>query len=325
MLTGARSDVLLRKGLKLSHLRLMAALAETDQLTQAATSIGISQPAASRLVTEIERIIGTPVHERTGRGIGLTSTGRALALRAQRVRLELDDAARDLAEVAAGGVGHVRIGTVTGAALDRVVPALQHERANHPSVTVEVVVAASDALCDQLLTGRLDFALGRLPQDPQAQMLSYRVMEAEPLALVTRRGHPLLTSALSPVAALQYDWLMPGPDSLMTRTVLARLQTLGLPVPRLRVSTTSFMLVLALLQQSDDIATVARATALQLASGPDAAIAILPLDLGITVEPYGMILRQGVSLTPAAQRLADRVMATKPAKGAALTLQAARD
>ena len=116
MLTDPRSDHLLRKGLKLSHLRLMAALADTQQLTQAAASIGISQPAASRLVTEIERIIGAVVHERTGRGIGLTAIGRALALRAQRVRLELDDAARDLAEVAAGGVGHVRIGTVTGAA-----------------------------------------------------------------------------------------------------------------------------------------------------------------------------------------------------------------
>ncbi|MBC7480097.1 MAG: LysR family transcriptional regulator [Pseudorhodobacter sp.] len=307
-----RSDVLLRRGLKLSHLRLMAALADTGQLTQAATSIGISQPAASRLVTEIETIIGAVVHERTGRGIGLTPTGRALALRAQRIRLELDDAARDLAEVAAGGVGHVRIGTVTGAALDRVLPALQQERANHPSVTVEVVVAASDALCDQLLTGRLDFALGRLPQE-QAQLLSYRVMEAEPLALIVRRGHPLLKGGLTPEAVLACDWLMPGPDSLMTRTVLARLQALGLPTPRTRVSTTSFMLTLALLQNSDDVATVARATALQLASAPNAALAILPLDLGITVEPYGMILRQGVSLTTAAQRLADRVMATKPA------------
>lgn len=317
MLTGSRSDMLLRKGLKLSHLRLMAALAETEQLTQAATAIGISQPAASRLVTEIERIIGAAVHERAGRGIGLTAIGRALALRAQRVRLELDDAARDLAEVAAGGVGHVRIGTVTGAALDRVLPALRHERQDHPSVTVEVVVAASDALCGQLLSGRLDFALGRMPQDPQAQMLAYDPLEAEPLSLVVRRGHPLLTAGLTAETALACDWLMPGPDNLMTRTVLARLQALGLPAPRQRVFTTSFMLTLALLQQTDDVATVARATALQLATGPESGLAILPLDLGITVEAYGMISRQGVSLTPAAQRLADRVMATRPAGRAA--------
>ena len=297
MLVGSRSDVLLRKGLKLSHLRLMAALAETEQLTQAAATIGISQPAASRLVTEIERIIGAAVHERTGRGIGLTEIGRALALRAQRVRLELDDAARDLAEVVAGGVGHVRIGTVTGAALDRVMPALRLERQNFPSVTVEVVVAASDVLCNQLLSGRLDFALGRMLQDPQAQMLTYQQVEAEPLALVVRRGHPLLTAGLSPEAVLQCDWLMPGADSLMTRTVLARLQALGLPPPRMRVATTSFMLVLALLQQSDDVATVARATALQLASGPEHLYALEfkpelcgKIEYRIRVYPYHELL-----------------------------------
>ena len=148
------ADQLAQRGLKLSHLRLLAALAETEQLTVSAAAIGVSQPAASRLVAEIERIIGAPVHERTGRGIGLTTIGRALALRAQRVRLELDDAARDLAEIAAGGVGHVRVGTVNGAALSRVLPALQHQRAQFPSVTVEVVVADTSSTAPVTLLSR---------------------------------------------------------------------------------------------------------------------------------------------------------------------------
>ena len=44
MMQPFRPDTLLRKGLKLSHLRLLAALAETEQLTLAAAAIGISQP-----------------------------------------------------------------------------------------------------------------------------------------------------------------------------------------------------------------------------------------------------------------------------------------
>jgi len=135
MLLPRASDNLLRRGLKLSHLRILAALGDAGQLTGAAAAIGVSQPAASRLVAEIEQIIGHPVHERTGRGIGLTAIGRALALRASRVRMELDDAARDLVEIATGGVGHVRIGAVTGPALDRVLPALNAERQRHPNVT----------------------------------------------------------------------------------------------------------------------------------------------------------------------------------------------
>ena len=217
------------------------------------------------------------------------------------------DAARDLTEIMTGGMGHVRIGTVTGAALDRVLPALQREQARHPSVTVEVEVAASDQLCDHLLAGRLDFVLGRMPAGPQAQMLTYAPLDGEPLALVARRGHPVLLGNPTLKAALAHDWLLPGEPSLMTRTVLASLQSRGLAPPRRRVSTTSFMLTLALLQQTDAIGVLAQAIAQQFSRGPGAALATLPVDLAIEVEPYGMISRERVALTPAAQRLADQI------------------
>lgn len=310
MLQPHRSDILLRKGLKLSHLRLLAALAEAEQLTLAAAAIGVTQPAASRLVAEIERIIGAPVHERTGRGIALTALGRALALRAQRVRLELDDAARDLAEIALGGVGDVRIGAVTGAALDRVLPALQRERLLHPKVSVEVVVAPSDSLCEQLLAGRLDFSVGRLPEGPRLEPLSFRPMDTEPVALIARRGHPLLRRPrpLRAEDALEFDWVLPGPDSLLTRTVVTRLKMLGLPMPTQRLLTASFLLTVAVLQKSDAIAAVSRASAEQFAFGEGAAFEILPLELGIEVEVFGLITRERVSLTPASQRLVDLIL-----------------
>jgi DNA-binding transcriptional LysR family regulator len=301
------SETLLRRGLKLSHLRLLAALGDAGQLTQAAAAIGVTQPAASRLVAEIERIVGHPVHERTGRGIGLTAIGRALALRAARVRMELDDAARDLAEISTGGVGHVRIGAVTGPALNRVLPALRSERLHHPKVTVEVVVGQSDQLCEQLLAGRLDFAVGRLPEVPLSEVLAFAMMETEPIALIARRDHPLVKASGRASALMDYDWVMPDPESLLTRTVLARLQILGLPRPVQRIATASFLLTLALLQQSDAIAAVSAAAARPI-TGPTADFAVLPFDLGIRVEPYGMITRQRVSLTPASQRLCDLIL-----------------
>ena len=93
------ADDLLRRGVKLAHLRLMAALAETGQLGLAADLMGVAQPAASRLLAEVERITGQPVHLRTGRGITLTPMGHALAARAARVVTELRDAGREMAEI----------------------------------------------------------------------------------------------------------------------------------------------------------------------------------------------------------------------------------
>ena len=64
------------------------------------------------------------------------------------------------------------------------------------------------------------------------------------------------------------------------------------------------MLTLALLQRSDAVAAVSRSIARQFSG---MGLALLPHDLEIVVEPYGMISRRQVALTPAAQRLAELV------------------
>lgn len=304
-----QADILLQRGLKLGHLRLLAALGETRQIGLAADRVGVSQPAASRLLAEVGQIVGSPVHIRTGRGIVLTTVGEALAIRAQRVQMELRDAARDMAEIVAGGAGHVRIGSVTGPALELVLPALRTVRLAQPQVTVEVIVGTSDILCQQLVSGRIDFAIGRMPDGPERGLLHIRPIAAEPVTLMVRRGHPLDRGR--PIAAmdlLTYDWVMPGPDSILSKAVLARLSEHGMPPPPQRLATASFLLTLALLQQSNAIAPLARAVADTFASAADAAYVKLPIDLGIEVPPFGLLTRRNMVLTPVAQRLVELVL-----------------
>ena len=304
------ADALAQRGLKLVHLRLLAALGETRQIGLAASRVGVSQSAASRLLAEVEQIVGGPVHLRTGRGITLTAVGEAMAIRAQRVQMELRDAARDMAEIAAGGAGHVRIGAVTGPALDRVLPALRTVRLAQPQVTVEVIVATSDILCQQLLSGRIDFAIGRLPEGPERNLLGIVPIAAEPVSLVVRRGHPLDRGRpFEAIDLLTYDWIMPGPESVLCRAVLARLSEHRMPHPPQRLATASFLLTLALLQQSNAIAPLARAVADTFATAPDAAFIKLPIDLGIEVPPFGLLTRTNMVLTPVAQRLAELILA----------------
>lgn len=301
--------MLLRRGLKISHLRLLAALGDSGQVGVAARAMGISQPAASRLMAEVERITATPLHQRTGRGIALTPGGAALARRAARVLIEIEDAGRELAELAGGTGGQVRLGAVTGPAMDRVLPALAAARDALPGIEVEVVVATSDLLCAQVLAGRLDFALARLPDDDTAAGLRFRLAEAEPVVMVARQGHPLMAGPVTAQDLLAQDWVMPAQDAILRRTVSARLRGLGLPDPRVRVATASFLLTLALLQASDAVAPVARAVADRFAQDPGAGLGVLPLDLGLAVAPWGLVTRAGADLTPAAERLCDLVMA----------------
>lgn len=304
-----RAEALLQRGLKLSHLRLLDALSDSGQISDAARRLGIAQPAASRLLGEVERIVGRPVHERTGRGVVLTPIGEALALRAKRVHMELRDAAREMQEIDMGHVGHVRIGSVTGPALDRVLPALRTARVTQPKVTFEVIVATSDVLCQNLLNGRIDFAIARLPVGPERLMLQAQTIAPEPVSLMVRKGHPLERELpLEAAQLMQYDWVMPGPESLLSQTVLARLRALKLPEPTQRFSTASFLLTLALLQQSNAIAPLAHAVCAAFTHGPDAPYRVLPVELGIEVEPFGFITRTETVLTPAASRMAQLLL-----------------
>jgi DNA-binding transcriptional LysR family regulator len=283
---------------------MIVAFAEAGQLGAAAVRLGITQPAASRLLSEVEVILGTAVRARSGRGVVLTEAGRVLAGRAGRVMHELHEAAREVAELGAGGVGRVRIGAVTAPALDMVLPALRTARLSHPKIRSEVVVASSDILCDQLAAGRLDFVLGRVPQGVDAGLFDGTVIAAEPVTLVVRRGHRL--AEVPPVRlaqVLDYDWVMPGEDSPLARAVLTRLAELGLPRPSQRLSTASFLLTLALLRQSNLVAPLARAVADQFATGPDAPLVQVEAEFGIEVEPYSLLTRKGARLTAAAETI----------------------
>lgn len=302
------TDEFLRRGLSLRHLRIVAALSETGQIGAAAEMLSISQPAASRLLAEAGRITGHKVHSRSGRGVALTEQGKALAVRAARILSELDDASRDMDEIEAGTTGHVRLGSVTGPALDRVLPALQSAWATLPGVTTEVEVGASDALGDMLLAGRLDFALARLPLHLDPGRFELRPIGDEEVQLVVREGHPLLSGPVPrPAALMAHDWILPGPGAILRTAVLSRLAALGLPPPTTRLATSSFLLTLTMLRQSDAIAPLAGPVAHSFAAEPGSGFAVLPVDLRIRVEPYGLLTRAGSTLTPVAARLASLI------------------
>ena len=304
---------LLRKGLKLAHLRLIAALGETGALGVAAGRLGMTQPAASRLLGEIEDLAGRPIHQRVGRGIVLTPEGQALAHRAARALSEVASAEREISALGRGLSGHVRLGSVTGPALDRVLPALRAARLSLPGVTTEVEVAPSDPLADLLLAGRLDFALARLPEARDPALFDLEPLGEEPVSLVVRPGHALARRGrLSPRDLMDYDWVMPGPGTLLRRTVLERLAALGLPPPPGRLATSSFLLTLAMLRETNAIAPLATAVARRFASGLEAGLVILPLDLGFVVPAFGLLTLRGARLTPAAERLRDLIRAQVP-------------
>ncbi|MBL4646211.1 MAG: LysR family transcriptional regulator [Rhizobiales bacterium] len=302
---------LLRKGLKLSHLRLLVALAEHGKISKAAEAIGITQPAASRLASEIENLSGTELYHRTGRGIQLTPLGVQLAFRSSRILQEIGDAGRDIEEMQQGLAGRVRVGSVTGPAIEYVLPAIRYFRLSYPGISIEVEVATSDVLAPMLAEGRLDFALCRLPSDYDPSMFRESQWVTEPVSLVARSGHPLLRDGgkITNDRLLQQDWVLPPVNSILRNTVERELRNRGLPLPARVLTTSSFLFTLAMVQKTNAVAPLASAvtsgfTDAELGTG---AIINLPTELEIKVEPYSILTRAGQALTPAAHSVFEAI------------------
>ena len=105
--------------------------------------------------------------------------------------------------------------------------------------------------------------------------LDAKVIAVEPLSLVVRRGHPLLVQPQIAVGdLLRFDWVMGDDETLLTQTVVNRLAELGLPLPKRRISTSSFLFTLALLNQTDAIAPLATPVVDSFAGNPSVPVRV---------------------------------------------------
>lgn len=290
--------------LKLPHLRLTLALANTGQISAAARALNMSQPAASRMLAEMERLLGAPVCLRGPKGVELSEAGQALAERARRILTEIAEAGRDVAEISAGMAGTVYIGAVTAPAIDLVVPALQRLKAAHPTIEAQVEVGTSDALVPRLLEGQFDFVIGRVPAQMDIAAFDIRPVQPEVVSLLVRADHPLAGARRLPLAALaEYEWVMQPAGTPLRRAMEYSFASQGLALPRVSLITSSILALLAMIWRSDAIAPVAEEVAYLLAGeqGMTRAIAVLDPAERIEITPYAMIARAERHLSPTAR------------------------
>ncbi len=297
------------RGLRVRHLELMLALEETGQVGAAAHRLGLSQPAASRAIAEIEKLLATPVCVREPRGVALTSVGAALARRARTILLELRQASREIDEMTQGGSGYVSIGSVTAPLVSHVVPAVLALRKTWPALRFHLEVATSDVLLAGLMTGRFDAVLARLPALADPAAFDVTPLAGERLELICDADHPLATErSVGLEDAAGFDWVMQPRPALLRRAVEDAFLRQGADLPERVIDTTSFLATLGLLRGAEAVAPVAAEVAEVLTHAIGSRLRRVPLRPAIDVEPYALISRANQTLSPAAARLRDMVL-----------------
>ena len=171
------------------ELEYFLAICESRNLARAADVLGVSQPALTRSLQRLEAHMGAQLFIRAPRGVELTPIGAALRARVDKARVTLQDAEREVAQLAAGKVGRVRVGAghvVARLVSQSLLPRFITER---PAAQVQFHVGFNTELFDLLEEGALDFAVCGLLETPSH--LQFRELLSTDLVVVVRNGHPL--------------------------------------------------------------------------------------------------------------------------------------
>ena len=199
-------------------LRAFAAVAEHGGFTAAARAIGVSQPAVSRAVRELERSVGFELFERAPKGIRLTRAGESFLSSARDVIGAMR--AAEEAVAALGGLGHGRlhIGASTTIAT-YVLPAFIGKFLEaHAAVDVRLDSAHTRGIVQMLLDYHLDIALTEAPVSDE-KIISRR-WRTDYLVAVASPRHPLASRRRIPPSALAIELLLLRERESGTRTIV---------------------------------------------------------------------------------------------------------
>jgi DNA-binding transcriptional LysR family regulator len=151
--------------LDLHKLRLFMVVAEHEHYSRASVALGISQPALTVHVRDLERHFGVPLFERAGRNVRLTEAGRLVLDYARRLFALADELDETVGDLRAGRTGTLRLGASTTIG-DYLLPGvLGTFRARHPGIAITVEIANTGQIADRVREGTLHLGLvGEAPQ-----------------------------------------------------------------------------------------------------------------------------------------------------------------
>ncbi len=267
--------------LSLRHARVLLALEDTGNVSQAADMLHVSQPAVSKALAELEQGLGQTLFLRRGRNMQPTPVGRRLLVLARKLEGDLQRAAGDVAAMVRGASGEVRIGA-TNAALATLLPqAIAAMKRECPAVTLSVRTHALRELFSELQTGTLDLVVARVVPQDEPLGLARLPLAPQPQVLTMSAHHPMARSRLSwaELGRQRWIWHLPG---TRTRTLMDRFwQHMQLPAPTDLIESGDTMLTLSLMREMPLVAVLPQDVALSAAKSGQVVILAHEVDLNL--------------------------------------------
>jgi molybdate transport repressor ModE-like protein len=243
--------------LRLRHLRLLDAVEVSGSLSRAAQQLGLSQPAATKILRELETVVGAALYERLPRGVRLTEAGHAVV---ERLRIGLTALDRALDQTRSGGKAAPRrrlsVGALPLATVDVLPQAVAQLMREGIDFDIEISEGTVPAMLAALRGRRIDCFIGRVDaatlRDPALRDLAATPLITEGLSFAASRRHPLARRRSVPLAELVTQAWVLAPLPSFTRVVVDQhFLDHGLTLPQPAIESLSFHTNLQIVGRSE--------------------------------------------------------------------------
>lgn len=284
--------------IKFRQIEAFVEIAQQGSLKAAARALGLTQPAISKILRDLEDIMGAPLMERGRGGIRLTAEGELFLHAAEASLGALRQGFDGVERLRSGGARRIAVGALPSVAA-RVLPeAALGFQALAPETTLSLQDGPHGYLMDRLRSGALELAVGRMGPAETMRGISFTQLYSERVAFAVRKGHPL--SGQASLAALRdYPAIYPE-DEAAIRPLVARLFiSKGMALLPQRIETVSGAFGRAMCLRSDAVWIISEG----VIEGDVAAgrLEKLPVDAEATAGPIGVMARAGEGQSDAAR------------------------
>ena len=287
--------------MKLTTLEALVLVEEHGSLRAVAQRMGITQPALTAAIQQLEQELQAPLLVRSKQGVSFTTFGQAFLRHAKLMVSQSRRATDEIAQMRGLWQGTVNMAVSPAIGLGLLPRAIRQFSQQHPQVRVQCRDGLYPGVASLLRDGSIDFALTPVHRVNLDSDLVAEALYASQVVIVAPRDHPL-AGATSLAQLRDCEWVMSSPSRGPGAVIEEAFEHAGLGQPRVGMLCESFLALPGVVAASESwVATVPRVVYDNCAVRAE--LAVVPVRDELPTPIICTVRRHDMPLTPAAMKL----------------------
>ena len=219
--------------IRLRDLHILLAVVQCRSMAKAAEHLAVSKPVVSKVIADLEHVLGVRLLERDRHGAEPTIYGAALLKRGVTVFDELREGVKDIESLIDPTAGDVRIGCTLLLALGFVSAVIDRLSRRYPRIQIHLVTSQIDPLQRELRERNVEFVIIRKSGPIVDERLDFEFLFDDSYVVAAGAKNPWARRRRIALAELVNEsWVLPPRDSVPGSVVAKAFPGTGLDYPR---------------------------------------------------------------------------------------------